>query len=83
MRTAIEAWAHRTNELSSMPGVRQGFVPFAARWPLEITVLPHRQIGLLSETSLAERSELAVIAPALLRAVGTLDESPSPSMARI
>src|SRR5690606_34758079 len=34
------------------------FVPFAARWPLEIHALPHRHVGSLAQTTLAERAEL-------------------------
>ena len=145
-RTVIEAWAHRTAELSELSGVRQvfpfenrgadvgvtlhhphgqiyaypfvtprtervrsailnhgtnlfahilerelagprliatgehwsAFVPFAARWPIEIHVLPHRDVPDFAHTSLPERDELAVLYPRLLRAVDDLYGDPTP-----
>jgi len=146
-RTVVEAWAHRTHELSHLAGVRQVFafenrgeaigvtlhhphgqiyaypfvtprtrtvleqarrhpqlfadildreatgprvlvagehwtvfVPFAARWPLEVHALPHRHIGTLAHTSLAERDELARILPRVLGAFDALYDSPTPYM---
>jgi len=57
------------------------FVPFAARWPIEIHVLPHRDIRDLAQTSLAERDELALILPRLLGAVDALYNGPTPYIA--
>lgn len=145
-RTVIEAWAHRTAELSLVPAVKQvfpfenrgeaigvtlhhphgqiysypyvtprtqrlqssiaqygtslmadildrerggprvliagehwtAFVPFAARWPVEIHVLPHRDIPDFAHTSLAERDELATLYPRVLRGVDALYDTPTP-----
>lgn len=145
-RTVIEAWAHRTAELSTVPAVKQvfpfenrgeaigvtlhhphgqiysypyvtprtqrlqasvaqyghslmadildreqgggrvliagehwtAFVPFAARWPVEIHVLPHRDIPDFAHTSLAERDELASLYPRVLRGVDALYDTPTP-----
>lgn len=54
------------------------FVPFAARWPLEIHLLPHRQIPDLSELSEAERNELAPLYRRLLRSLDRIFDSPTP-----
>ena len=40
------------------------FVPFAARWPLEVHLLPHRHVADFAETTDAERDELATALPA-------------------
>ncbi|MGB5953159.1 MAG: galactose-1-phosphate uridylyltransferase [Ornithinimicrobium sp.] len=45
------------------------FVPAAARWPVEVHLVPHRHVLDLSETNEAERAELAHIYPSLLRAL--------------
>ncbi|MDY0908432.1 galactose-1-phosphate uridylyltransferase [Microbacterium sp. CFBP9034] len=57
------------------------FVPFAARWPLEVHVLPHRHVADLSETTDAERDELAPLYLRLLRGVDALYASPTPYIA--
>ncbi len=57
------------------------FVPFAARWPVEIHLLPHRHIPDLAATSEVERNELAVTYRRLLRAVDRLYDSPTPYIA--
>lgn len=57
------------------------FVPFAARWPLEVHLLPHRQVADLAETSDAERDELAPLYLRLLRGVDALYDSPTPYIA--
>lgn len=57
------------------------FVPFAARWPLEIHVLPHRHIPDLAATSDAERDELATLYLRVLRGVDALYDSPTPYIA--
>ncbi len=45
------------------------FVPAAARWPVEVHMVPHRHALNLAETTDAERAELATMYPALLRAL--------------
>lgn len=54
------------------------FVPFAARWPVEIHVLPHRHVADLAETTTAERDELAPFYLRLLRGVDALYDTPTP-----
>jgi len=148
-RTVIEAWADRTEALSSLPGVQQvfpfenrgeaigvtlhhphgqiysypyitpktqrtlesiertsptmfqdildferagdrvvlsgehwtAFVPFAARWPIEVHMLPHRQIPDFAATSGAERDELATLYLKLLRGIDAIYDSPTPYIA--
>ncbi len=46
------------------------YVPFAARWPVEVHLVPHRDVPDLAALSAVERGELAVIYPQLL---GSLD----------
>jgi len=149
IRTIIEAWAHRTEALSALPGVAQvfpfenrgqaigvtlhhphgqiyaypyvtprtqqllrsierigpdlfqqllereqaservlvrgehftAFVPFAARWPLEIHLLPHRHVPDLAALSDEERDELAELYPRLLRGLDALYPDPTPYIA--
>ncbi|MFM6982227.1 MAG: galactose-1-phosphate uridylyltransferase [Microbacteriaceae bacterium] len=57
------------------------FVPFAARWPLEVHMMPNRHIADLAETTDAERDELAVLYPRLLRAFDALYDTPTPYIA--
>ena len=38
---------------------RQVFVPAAAKWPIEVMVMPHRQVADLAELSDEEKAELA------------------------
>ncbi len=57
------------------------FVPFAARWPLEVHMLPHRQIPDLAATSEAERDELAVLYRRLLRGIDRIYPTPTPYIA--
>lgn len=57
------------------------FVPFAARWPLEVHLLPHRHVADLAETTEAERDELAPLYLRLLRAVDALYDTPTPYIA--
>ncbi len=54
------------------------FVPFAARWPLEVQVVPHRQVADLSELSEAEMAELAPMYLDLLRRFDAIYDSPTP-----
>ncbi len=148
-RTVIEAWAHRTAELSAMPGIEQvfpfenrgqeigvtlhhphgqiysypyitprtsrliqsiekvgpdlferileteraservllqgehwtAFVPFAARWPVEVHMLPHRHVPDFAATSTEERDELSHLYLKLLRGIDALYETPTPYIA--
>jgi UDPglucose--hexose-1-phosphate uridylyltransferase len=145
-RTVVEAWAHRTEALSALPGVEQvfpfenrgqaigvtlhhphgqiyaypyvtprtsallrsidaygpdlfadllesertgprvvlagehftAFVPFAARWPIEIHLLPHRHVPDFAGLTSDERDELAVMYKRLLTGLDALygDETP-------
>jgi UDPglucose--hexose-1-phosphate uridylyltransferase len=43
------------------------YVPAAARWPVELHLLPHRAVPDLASLDSAERSELATLYPAMLR----------------
>ncbi|MEO0048814.1 MAG: hypothetical protein RL556_146 [Actinomycetota bacterium] len=57
------------------------YVPFAARWPIEIHLLPHRHVGSLAELTDSERDELAVIYKQLLSALDRLYDTPTPYIA--
>lgn len=57
------------------------FVPFAARWPVEVHMLPHRPVPDLASASDAERDEIAVLYPRLLRALDRLYDTPTPYVA--
>jgi UDPglucose--hexose-1-phosphate uridylyltransferase len=57
------------------------FVPFAARWPLEVHMLPHRHVPDLAATSAAERAEIADLYPRVLRALDRLYGTPTPYIA--
>ena len=57
------------------------FVPFAARWPIEIHLLPHRHVADFAETTDAERDELAPLYLRLLRGIDALYDSPTPYIA--
>jgi UDPglucose--hexose-1-phosphate uridylyltransferase len=57
------------------------FVPFAARWPIEVHLLPHRHVADFTETSLAQREELATIYLKLLRGIDALYADPTPYIA--
>ena len=54
------------------------FVPFAARWPLEVHMLPNRHIPDLAATSTAERDELSRIYLTLLKGIDALYATPTP-----
>lgn len=54
------------------------FVPFAARWPIEVHMLPHRHVADFAETSGEQRDELAVLYRRLLRGIDALYDSPTP-----
>jgi UDPglucose--hexose-1-phosphate uridylyltransferase len=57
------------------------FVPFAARWPLEVHLMPHRQVPDFAATSDAERDELAVLYRRLLRGLDHVYDTPTPYIA--
>lgn len=57
------------------------FVPFAARWPLEVHLVPHRHVADFAETTDAERDELAPLYLRLLRGIDALYDTPTPYIA--
>ncbi|GAA0485923.1 galactose-1-phosphate uridylyltransferase [Microbacterium aurantiacum] len=57
------------------------FVPFAARWPLEVHLLPHRHVADFAGTTDAERDELAGLYLRLLRGVDAVYDTPTPYIA--
>ncbi|MEY2945478.1 MAG: hypothetical protein RL243_220 [Actinomycetota bacterium] len=54
------------------------YVPFAGRWPIEIHLLPHRQVGSFVDLDDDERDELAEVYHRLLNAVDGLYDTPTP-----
>lgn len=72
----------RASERVVLGGVHwTAFVPFAARWPLEVHLVPHRHVPDLAETTAAERDELAPLYLRLLRGVDALYDGPTPYIA--
>lgn len=57
------------------------FVPFAARWPIEIHMLPHRHVPDFTALTNEERDELAPIYLRLLRGLDAVYDSPTPYIA--
>ncbi|MCX7523364.1 galactose-1-phosphate uridylyltransferase [Microbacterium sp. STN6] len=57
------------------------FVPFAARWPIEVHMLPHRHVADFAETNEAERDELSALYLRLLRGIDALYDTPTPYIA--
>ncbi len=57
------------------------FVPYAARWPIEVHLLPHRQVPDLAALDEAERAELAVLYRRLLRGIDAMYDTPTPYIA--
>ena len=57
------------------------YVPFAARWPVELHLMPHRHVPDFAALSAAERDELAPLYLTLLRAVDALYPTPTPYIA--
>lgn len=57
------------------------FVPFAARWPVEVHLMPHRHVPDLAATNEAERAELARLYLRLLRGIDRLYDTPTPYIA--
>ncbi len=57
------------------------YVPFAARWPIEVHMLPHRHVPDFAGTTLEERDELAGLYLRLLRGIDALYDTPTPYIA--
>lgn len=57
------------------------YVPYAARWPLEVHLVPHRQVPDLAALTGDERDELAVLYRDLARRVDRLYSTPTPYIA--
>lgn len=57
------------------------YVPFAARWPIEVHLVPHRHVPDLAATDEAERSELASVYLRLLRGLDRVYDTPTPYIA--
>lgn len=57
------------------------FVPFAARWPYEVHLYPHRQVPDIPALTEAERDGLVDVYPRLLRAFDALFDAPMPYIA--
>ncbi|CAB4952851.1 unannotated protein [freshwater metagenome] len=57
------------------------FVPFAARWPIEATIMPHRHVQNLTQLNEDELSELSSIYSRVLRGVDAIYSSPTPYVA--
>jgi len=53
------------------------FVPFAARWPLEVQLMPHRHVPDFAALNDVERDELAPLYLRLLRGVDALYDTPT------
>ena len=54
------------------------YVPFAARWPLEVHLVPHRQVPDLAGLTGAEKDELAHVYLDLLKRLDALYPTPTP-----
>lgn len=54
------------------------YVPFAARWPIEIHLLPHRHVQHFGQLTCEERDELSEIYLKLLGALDRIYETPTP-----
>lgn len=57
------------------------FVPFAARWPVEVQLMAHRQVPDLAETTGAERAELASMTLRIARGLDAIYDAPLPYIA--
>lgn len=57
------------------------FVPYAARWPLEVHMVPKRHVPDFAATSTDERDDLATGYLQLLKAVDRLYDTPTPYIA--
>ncbi len=57
------------------------FVPFAARWPIEVHLLPHRHVADFAGLTNDEKDELAPLYRRLLRGIDALYDTPTPYIA--
>ncbi|MEU5839456.1 galactose-1-phosphate uridylyltransferase [Streptomyces diacarni] len=57
------------------------FVPYAARWPLEAHLVPHRHVPDFAALNADEKAELAVMYRDLLRGFDALYQTPTPYIA--
>lgn len=57
------------------------FVPYAARWPLEAHLVPHRHVPDFAALSEEEKDELAIMYRDLLRRFDALYDTPTPYIA--
>ncbi|MDQ0733968.1 galactose-1-phosphate uridylyltransferase [Arthrobacter agilis] len=57
------------------------FVPFAARWPLEVHLVPHRQVADIAGLTGEERDELTTVYLELLGRLDALYPTPTPYIA--
>lgn len=57
------------------------YVPFAARWPIEVHLTPRRHTPDFAATSAAERDELATVYLRLLGGIDALYDTPTPYIA--
>ena len=60
-----------------------GFVPFAARWPIEIQLLPKHHMQSLDQLTEAETEDFANVYQKLLQALDNLYDTPTPYIAAI
>jgi UDPglucose--hexose-1-phosphate uridylyltransferase len=54
------------------------YVPFAARWPYEVRIVPRRHVGRLPHLTSAERDDLAAVYPDVLGRFDRLFSTPAP-----
>ena len=57
------------------------YVPFAARWPIEVHVLPHRHVPDFAGLTDEEKDELAPLYRRILRGIDALYPTPTPYIA--
>jgi UDPglucose--hexose-1-phosphate uridylyltransferase len=57
------------------------YVPFAARWPYEVMIVPHRHVPDLPALDDVELAELSELYPAVLRRFDALFDAPAPYIA--
>lgn len=57
------------------------YVPFAARWPVEVHLMPHQHVPDFAATTTEQRDELSVLYLRLLRGIDALYDTPTPYIA--
>ena len=62
-------------------GAFSAYVPFAARWPLEVHLVAHRQVADFAGLTGEEKDELAELYLRLLRGLDALYDTPTPYIA--